>query len=129
MPAAFRKSYQAYMDAEWWRLDIPAEAGGTAAPRSLWWAMVEMIQGAQAPVFMFGGGPGFGGLLYRMGTDAQKKIADLMIERRWGASMVLTEPDAGSDVGAGRTRATPQPGRLAGTSRASSASSPAASRT
>jgi alkylation response protein AidB-like acyl-CoA dehydrogenase len=109
MPEAFRKSYQAYMDAEWWRLDIPVEAGGTAAPRSLWWALVEMIQGAQAPVFMFGGGPGFGGLLYRMGTDEQKKVADRMIERRWGASMVLTEPDAGSDVGAGRTKATPLP--------------------
>ncbi len=109
MPEAFRKSYQAYMDAEWWRLDIPVEAGGTAAPRSLWWALVEMIQGAHAPVFMFGGGPGFGGLLYRMGTDAQKKVADRMIERRWGASMVLTEPDAGSDVGAGRTKATPRP--------------------
>jgi alkylation response protein AidB-like acyl-CoA dehydrogenase len=109
MPDGFRKSYQAYMDAEWWRLDIPVEAGGTAAPRSLWWALVEMIQGAQAPVFMFGGGPGFGGLLYRMGTDAQKKVADRMIERRWGASMVLTEPDAGSDVGAGRTKATPRP--------------------
>jgi alkylation response protein AidB-like acyl-CoA dehydrogenase len=109
MPAAFRKSYQAYMDSEWWRLDIPVEAGGTAAPRSLWWAMVEMIQGAQAPVFMFGGGPGFGGLLYKMGTDEQKKIADRMIERRWGASMVLTEPDAGSDVGAGRTKAIAQP--------------------
>jgi alkylation response protein AidB-like acyl-CoA dehydrogenase len=109
MPDGFRKSYQSYMDAEWWRLDIPVEAGGTAAPRSLWWALVEMIQGAQAPVFMFGGGPGFGGLLYRMGTDAQKKVGDRMIERRWGASMVLTEPDAGSDVGAGRTKATPRP--------------------
>ena len=32
-----------------------------------------------------------------------------MIERQWGATMVLTEPDAGSDVGAGRTRAVPQP--------------------
>jgi alkylation response protein AidB-like acyl-CoA dehydrogenase len=109
MPDGFRKSYQAYMDAEWWRLDIPVEAGGTAAPRSLWWALVEMIQGAQAPVFMFGGGPGFGGLLYRMGTDEQKKVADRMIERRWGASMVLTEPDAGSDVGAGRAKATLRP--------------------
>ncbi len=108
MPAGFRRSYQAYMDAEWWRLDIPVEAGGTAAPRSLWWALVEMIQGAQAPVFMFGGGPGFGGLLYSMGTEEQRRIADQMIERRWGATMVLTEPDAGSDVGAGRTRAMPQ---------------------
>ncbi|NUO56374.1 MAG: acyl-CoA dehydrogenase [Hamadaea sp.] len=109
MPAAFKRSFQSYMDAEWWRLDIPVEAGGVAAPRSLWWALVELIQGAQAPVFMFGGGPPFAGLLHRIGTPAQQRIAEIMIERRWAATMVLTEPDAGSDVGAGRTKATPQP--------------------
>jgi alkylation response protein AidB-like acyl-CoA dehydrogenase len=109
MPEGFRKSFQSYMDAEWWRLDLPVEAGGTPAPRSLWWALIELIQGAQAAVYMFAGGPGFGGLLHRMGTDEQKRIADFMINRRWGASMVLTEPDAGSDVGAGRTKAIPQP--------------------
>ncbi len=47
---------------------------------------------------------------------------------RWGYTMVLTEPDAGSDVGAGRTRAVQQP-TAPGTSRASSASSPAPSTT
>ncbi|MCP2325305.1 hypothetical protein HDA40_003812 [Hamadaea flava] len=109
MPAAFKQSFQSYMDAEWWRLDIPVEAGGVAAPRSLWWALVELIQGAQAPVFMFGGGPPFAGLLHRIGTPEQQRIAEIMIERRWAATMVLTEPDAGSDVGAGRTRAVPQP--------------------
>src|SRR5262249_28357344 len=71
--------------------------------------LVEMIQGAQAPVFMFGGGPSFAGLLHTIGTPAQKRIAELMIERRWAASMVLTEPDAGSDVGSGRTIASLQP--------------------
>jgi alkylation response protein AidB-like acyl-CoA dehydrogenase len=109
MPEAFKRSYRAYMDAEWWRLDLPVEAGGVAAPRSLWWALVELIQGAQAPVYMFGGGPAFGGLLYRMGTPEQRRIGQIMIDRRWGATMVLTEPDAGSDVGAGRTKAIPQP--------------------
>ena len=39
----------------------------------------------------------------------QKKLAHTMIERKWGATMVLTEPDAGSDVGAGRTKAFQQP--------------------
>jgi len=105
MPEAFKRSYNAYMEAEWWRLDLPAEAGGTNAPRLLWWALSELIQGAQAPVYMFGGGPAFAGLLHTLGTDEQKRIAELMIEKRWGATMVLTEPDAGSDVGAGRTTA------------------------
>ncbi|WP_117212827.1 acyl-CoA dehydrogenase [Allorhizocola rhizosphaerae] len=106
MPEGFKESYRSYMDAEFWRLDIPPEVGGTPAPRMLWWAIVELIQGAQAPVFMFGGGPAFAGLLHRIGTPAQQRIAEIMLERRWAATMVLTEPDAGSDVGAGRTSAT-----------------------
>src|SRR4029077_3404565 len=38
----------------------------------------------------------------------QRKVAKQMVEGRWGASMVLTEPDAGSDVGAGRAKAVQQ---------------------
>jgi alkylation response protein AidB-like acyl-CoA dehydrogenase len=109
MPEAFRRSYRAYMDAEFWRLELPAEVGGSPAPRALWWSLIEMVQGAQAAVFMFGGGPAFAGLLHRIGTPDQQREAEVMIERGWGATMVLTEPDAGSDVGAGVTRAIEQP--------------------
>ena len=109
MPEGFKRSYRAYMDAEFWRLEVPSELGGSPAPRALWWSLVELVQGAQAAVFMFGSGPGFAGLLYRLGTPKQQREAELMIERGWSATMVLTEPDAGSDVGAGVTRAIPQP--------------------
>lgn len=108
MPEAFKRSYNAYMDAQWWRLDVPAAAGGSPAPRMLWWALAELVQGAQAPVFMFGGGPAFAGLLHTIGTPTQRRTAEIMIEKRWAATMVLTEPDAGSDVGAGRTTASRQ---------------------
>jgi alkylation response protein AidB-like acyl-CoA dehydrogenase len=108
MPEDFKKSYRAWMDAQWWRMDMPAAAGGQPAPRMLWWALVELIQGANAPVFMFGGGPSFAGLLHSLGTDGQKRIAEIMVDKSWAASMVLTEPDAGSDVGAGRTVAKKQ---------------------
>jgi alkylation response protein AidB-like acyl-CoA dehydrogenase len=50
-------------------------------------------------------GPNFATVVYNNGTEAQKKWAEICIERGWGATMVLTEPDAGSDVGAGRTKA------------------------
>ncbi|HEV2635974.1 MAG TPA: acyl-CoA dehydrogenase [Actinocrinis sp.] len=109
MPESFKRSYKAYMDAEYWRLDMPAGLGGTPAPRALWWALIEMVQGAHAPVFMFGSGPGFAGLLYLLGTEEQQRQALAMVDKRWGATMVLTEPDAGSDVGAGVTRAFEQP--------------------
>ena len=53
----------------------PRRPAAPPAPRSLWWAMVEMIQGAQAPVFMFGGGPGFAGLLYQHGHRRRRSAS------------------------------------------------------
>lgn len=108
VPAAFKKSYQAYMDAEWWRLGIPEEIGGTTAPRSLLWGFAETVLGANPAVWMYASGPAFAGVLHEEGTEEQHKIAALMAEKQWGSTMVLTEPDAGSDVGAGRTKATQQ---------------------
>jgi len=102
----FAKSYQAFMDAEWYRLQLPAELGGQPAPASLIWSMAELVLGANPPVWMYAAGPNFGSVVYRNGNDRDKKIAHHMVERKWGATMVLTEPDAGSDVGAGRTKAT-----------------------
>ena len=53
-------------------------------------------------------GASFAHVVYRLGTEEQRKVAERMVEGRWGATMVLTEPDAGSDVGAGRTKAIQQ---------------------
>jgi alkylation response protein AidB-like acyl-CoA dehydrogenase len=108
MNPAFAKSYQRFMDAEFWRLQLPAELGGTPAPASLVWATAELVLGANPPVWLYSAGPTFAAIVHRNGNDRDKQVARHMIERRWGATMVLTEPDAGSDVGAGRTRATPQ---------------------
>ena len=108
MPESFRKSYEAFMAAEFWRLDLPAELDGTPAPRVLWWALAEMVLGSNAPVWMYASGPSFANTLRIEGTEEQKKWAKLFVERQWGSTMVLTEPDAGSDVGAGRTKAIPQ---------------------
>lgn len=109
MPEEFRRSYQAFMDAEFWRLDLPESLGGTYAPRCLWWSLAELVLGANAPVWMYASGPSFAHTLVREGTPEQRQWAKLFVQRGWGATMALTEPDAGSDVGAGRTRAVPQP--------------------
>ncbi len=109
MPEDFKKSYQALMDAEWWRLDLPEHLGGTGAPPSLRWAASELLLGANPGAFLFMSGPGFAAILDALGNDDQKRWAELMIENAWGATMVLTEPDAGSDVGVGRTKAIEQP--------------------
>ncbi|MDX6210327.1 MAG: hypothetical protein QOE24_2718 [Frankiales bacterium] len=109
LPESFRASFKALMDAEWFRLDLPEHLGGTGAPPSLRWAASEMLLGANPAAFMYMSGPGFGAILDRMGTPEQQQIAQLMVDRKWGATMVLTEPDAGSDVGVGRTKAVRQP--------------------
>ncbi|MEU8916516.1 acyl-CoA dehydrogenase [Streptomyces sp. Je 1-4] len=108
VPDTFKKSYQAYMDAEWWRLGIPEELGGTTAPRSLLWGFAETILGSNPAVWMYASGPAFAGVLHDEGTEEQHRIAQLMVDKQWGSTMVLTEPDAGSDVGAGRTKAVQQ---------------------
>ena len=108
VPEAFQKSYQAWMDAEYWRLTIPEELGGQPAPSTLNWAVAEMVLGANAPIWMYACGPSFASIVHKNGNERDKRIAQHMVDRRWGATMVLTEPDAGSDVGAGRTKATRQ---------------------
>jgi alkylation response protein AidB-like acyl-CoA dehydrogenase len=109
LPEPFKKSFKAYMDAELWRMQVPAELGGTVVPASLRWAAEEMILGANPAVHMYSSGMSFSTLLWRLGTEDQKKWARWMVEKQWGSTMVLTEPDAGSDVGAGRTKAIAQP--------------------
>jgi alkylation response protein AidB-like acyl-CoA dehydrogenase len=109
IPDSFRRSFKAYMDAEWYRLDLPTEIGGSQAPRSLYWAVAELILGSNPAVWMYSSGPAFAHLLWNIGTPEQKEFAVQAIERKWGSTMVLTEPDAGSDVGAGRTKAIEQP--------------------
>ncbi|MEU6619365.1 acyl-CoA dehydrogenase [Streptomyces litmocidini] len=108
VPATFKKSYNAFMESEYWRLGIPEEIGGTVSPRSLIWAYAELLLGSNPAIWMYSSGPAFAGILYNEGNEAQKKIAQIAVEKRWGSTMVLTEPDAGSDVGAGRTKAIQQ---------------------
>jgi alkylation response protein AidB-like acyl-CoA dehydrogenase len=109
VPEPLKKSFRALMDAQWYRLGLPNGLGGTGAPRSLTWSIAELILGANAAVWMYAGGPSFANVLWHIGTAEQRRFAELAVEREWGATMVLTEPDAGSDVGAGRTRAIEQP--------------------
>ncbi|QKW07683.1 acyl-CoA dehydrogenase C-terminal domain-containing protein [Streptomyces sp. NA04227] len=108
IPESFKKSYKAYMDAEYWRLGLPEEIGGTTTPPSVIWALAEFLLGSNPALWMYSSGPGFARILFEEGNEVQKKIAAIAVEKTWGSTMVLTEPDAGSDVGAGRTKAIQQ---------------------
>lgn len=105
MPEEFKKAFSALEQAEWWRLDLPEHLGGTSAPPSLRWAASELLLGSNPAAFMFMNGPSMAAVMDFYGTEEQKRWAQIMIDRLWGATMVLTEPDAGSDVGAGRAKA------------------------
>ena len=109
LPESLKDAYRMVWDGEWWRLSLPEELGGYGIPPSVQWAAAELILGSNPAVYMYMAGPNFAAVVYRNGTPQQKRWAELMIERGWGATMVLTEPDAGSDVGAGRTKAVQQP--------------------
>ncbi|KNX35970.1 acyl-CoA dehydrogenase [Luteipulveratus halotolerans] len=106
MPESFKKSYAAYQESGFWNVDVPAELDGTVVPPSLKWAMNEMVLGANPAIAMYAASYSFAKLLHILGNEDQKKLAKWIIEKGWHCTMVLTEPDAGSDVGAGRTKAT-----------------------
>jgi alkylation response protein AidB-like acyl-CoA dehydrogenase len=109
LPESFKKSYKAYVDGEWWRLDAPVELGGMKVPASIRWAIAEMVLGSNPSIHIYASGYAFAQVAYVLGTDIQKTMAKHMVDRHWGATMQLTEPDAGSDVGAGRSKAVQQP--------------------
>src|SRR5246127_3551326 len=98
---SFKKSYRTLMDAEWWRLSVPSELGGTVVPRSLQWAVASFILGANPGLWMYANGPTFAHVLWLLGTPEQKRFAELAVEHGWGATMGLTEPDAGCAGGGG----------------------------
>ncbi|WP_194829393.1 acyl-CoA dehydrogenase [Nocardia sp. XZ_19_231] len=108
LPESFKKSYKALEDGEWAKVPLNEELGGLGAPSAIAWALSEMVLGANPPIQMYAAGAGFAQVFFNNGTDEQKKWAAKIADRNWGATMVLTEPDAGSDVGAGRTKAIKQ---------------------
>ena len=109
LPDGFKKSVRAIIDGGWDKIGLDEELGGMPMPRAVQWALMEHVLGANPAVYMYSMGAGFAQIMYDLGTEEQKKWAVLAAERGWTSTMVLTEPDAGSDVGAGRTKAVQQP--------------------
>ena len=108
LPEPFKKSVKAFIGAGWDRVGLAEVLGGMPMPKTIMWALHEHVLGANPAIWMYAGGAGFANIFYNLGTEEQKKWAVIAAERGWGATMVLTEPDAGSDVGAGRTKAVKQ---------------------
>lgn len=108
VPDELVKTVNAIKESGWWRLGLDEEIGGMPAPAPLTWAVNEMVFSANSSACFFNMGPPLARALFIEGNEQQKKWAAEAMERGWQSSMVLTEPDAGSDVGAGRAKAIEQ---------------------
>jgi len=106
LPDSVKSSLDALYDGGWHLLGIDQDLGGFAAPNSLRWAAGEMFIGANPAAFLYVSGGLMAQVIAEVGTEEQKNTwSRWMIDNKWGATMVLTEPDAGSDVGAGTSKA------------------------
>jgi alkylation response protein AidB-like acyl-CoA dehydrogenase len=105
LPDSVKTGVRVYKEGGWDRLALPVEMGGSPVPPSLAWAVQEMQLAANTTVSWYSGGALFARVLFEEGTEAQRELARLWAEKQWSGSMILTEPDAGSDVGAATTRA------------------------
>lgn len=105
LPGSLKDSIGAVQGAGWSRLGLPEELGGTDVPPSVFWAVQELLLGANPTAVFYMGGGLFARIMFEEGTPEQREMALQMVDNDWGGTMVLTEPDAGSDVGAGTTKA------------------------
>ena len=107
LPTGFKAALDAFYAGGWNKLELPEHLGGYGAPPSVAWAAFELMAGANPAITFYLLGNFMAKVVDELGTDDQKaRYLKAMIDGNWGGTMVLTEPDAGSDVGAGLTRAT-----------------------
>ena len=106
LPASVQASMEALHSGGWHLLGLSKEYGGYGAPQLLRWAGAELFAGANPAIYLYVTGALMAGVIAHEGTPEQaNRFTRPMIENNWGSSMVLTEADAGSDVGAGTTKA------------------------
>ena len=108
-PEGFTKAYRRYVEAGWPAVPFPVEYGGGGFPWLVGVAMQEMITAANmafslCPMLTQGAVD----MLLHFGTEEQReRYLPKMVTGEWTGTMTLTEPQAGSDVGALTTRAVP----------------------
>ncbi len=109
VPESFHSAWNALKEGEWLALPEDPEWGGQGMPRSVASAALSLLQSANIAFVMYAGlSHGAGKLIETFGTDEQKKrFVKKLYTGEWTGTMLLTEPQAGSDVGALETLAIP----------------------
>jgi len=107
-PPGFKEAQKKLYEAGWKSMSVDPEYGGAAAPHSLQVIVEELLSGANSAFNMYSGlAFGASEVIELFGTPEQKQLfCERMFSGKWGGTMCLTEPQAGSDVGAARTKAT-----------------------
>ena len=107
VPESFHRVYKLIQEGEWNNLGVPQEMGGQGAPAFISAAAAEYFLGANWPLYCYATmGNGTAHIINLYGTPEQKeKYVKKLTAAEWGGTMLLTEPEAGSDVGALTTTA------------------------
>ncbi|MGB4542945.1 MAG: hypothetical protein WBI25_00025, partial [Smithellaceae bacterium] len=105
VPESFKKGFNAYIESGFHSLSLSQEIGGMGFPSSIAMACAEYFNAGNTALTMYGGS--ITGALAIIAPFADKELYDMVVpgllEGKWGGTMCLTEPGAGSDVGALKT--------------------------
>ncbi len=110
VPPSFHSAYQKYCEGGWAALPISPDHGGQGFPNVMYIATMELFVAANQSLMMYPGLTiGAARLIQLYGSEEQQRMyMDKMYTGEWCGTMCLTEPQAGSDVGALRTKAVKQ---------------------
>ena len=110
VPESYKKGFNAYIESGFHSLALPQEIGGSGLPSSISMACAEYFNAGNTSLTMYCGS--ITGAIAIIAPFADKELYDMvipkMLEGKWGGTMCLTEPGAGSDVGALKSKAVKQ---------------------
>jgi alkylation response protein AidB-like acyl-CoA dehydrogenase len=111
VPASFQECWKVLRDNGWISLAVSPEFGGQGLPLTIYGQVAEYFISANSAMKIYSGlAVGAAHLIETFGRDEDKTLfCQNMYTGHWGGTMCLTEPEAGSDVGHIRTKATPDP--------------------
>jgi alkylation response protein AidB-like acyl-CoA dehydrogenase len=110
-PTGFKDAWKKLYEAGWKAIAVAPEDGGAGAPHSVQILVEEILSGSNAAFNMYPGlAYGAAEVIELFGTPEQKKLfCHNMFTGKWGGTMCLTEPHAGTDVGSAKTSASRNP--------------------
>ncbi|MBL0712361.1 MAG: acyl-CoA dehydrogenase [Desulfosarcina sp.] len=111
VPESFHRAHKLYLESEWTAPSAAPEYGGQGLPHTIRAAVDEYLMGANWALSAYGSmGAGTAHMIERYGTEEQKQTyLKKLNSGQWGGTMLLTEPEAGTDVGSLTTSAVRNP--------------------